>query len=106
MCFYVSADLGDGEHRAWGGPEEGGLAHMLPFHMPGGGPENTTQKMMHGGIIYCTRAVDEALYLKLTLLKQELKILSCVHALVSLLVRGETRIQTQFTGCYVIYFLS
>ena len=52
VCFCVSEDLGGGERRAWGGPEEGGLAHMLPLHMPGGGPENTTQNMVHGGIIY------------------------------------------------------
>ena len=66
MCFYVS------EHWGVRGPWEArkrGVAHMLPFHMPGGGPENTPQKMMHGGITYCTGTVDEALYLKLTVLK-------------------------------------
>ena len=94
VCFCVSEN--------WGarGPWEArkrGVAHMLPFHMPGGGPENTPRKRS-----YCTGTVDEALYLKLTILKWKSKIQSYVHAQVSLLVMGGARIQTQFIGYYVI----
>lgn len=49
--------------RTWGGQEERELAHTVPLYVPGGSPENTGQKMVHEGIIYCTSTVNEALYL-------------------------------------------
>lgn len=46
MCFSVSEDSG------WGiglgkAKRSGELAHMMAFHMLGGSPDNTFQKMMH-----------------------------------------------------------
>lgn len=77
MCLYVSEDVG------WGtAPREakkrGELAHRMPFHMPDRNHENIVQKTVHEGIVYCASSVNEALYQKLILLKQKLKVQSSV----------------------------